>query len=175
MSNNMRELGGLVDNLYISSQQQREKSRHPSDLPGMMSKAAPAMGATPSRARKVKVSQPAKMLGEAKRREAQGKIGDKPCFRKAWLVYVCGCGTGTGAFSVLLRPCILSAVCHLHRLNPPALPFQYEGPRPIDKHRGWWLSRQTNPALKYRLAALRALALAGAYLIVCAQKDARVG
>lgn len=53
MSNSMRELGGLVDNLYISSQQ---KNRHPQDLPGMMaSKNRQDATSTPSRARKIKV------------------------------------------------------------------------------------------------------------------------
>eukprot|EP00903_Cladosiphon_okamuranus_P015401 g14225.t1 len=52
MSNSMRELGGLVDNLYISSQQ---KNRHPQDLPGMMaSKNRQDATSTPSRARKMK-------------------------------------------------------------------------------------------------------------------------
>lgn len=54
MSNSMRELGGLVDNLYISSQQ---KNRHPQDLPGMMASKNRNQDATStaSRARKMKV------------------------------------------------------------------------------------------------------------------------
>ncbi|CAN0140563.1 unnamed protein product, partial [Ectocarpus sp. 12 AP-2014] len=53
MSNSMRELGGLVDNLYISSQQQQ---KHPQDLPGMMGGSRKQQDATstPTRARKTK-------------------------------------------------------------------------------------------------------------------------
>lgn len=74
MSNSMRELGGLVDNLYISSQQQKNrgsptssssKHQHPSDLPGMMSSKnrhhqqpqQDASSSSPTRARKTKVGQ----------------------------------------------------------------------------------------------------------------------
>lgn len=78
MSNSMRELGGLVDNLYISSQQQREnKSRHPADLPGMMSKAAAGMSATPSRARKAKVRAGGARVGEVGHRKAVGGTRDR--------------------------------------------------------------------------------------------------
>lgn len=56
MSNSMRELGGLVDNLYISSQQEQ---KHPQDLPGMMvmggSRKQQDATSTPTRARKTKV------------------------------------------------------------------------------------------------------------------------
>ncbi|CAN0166149.1 unnamed protein product, partial [Ectocarpus fasciculatus] len=60
MSNSMRELGGLVDNLYISSQQQQKK--HPQDLPGMMGGGSRKQQqqdgrdgtSTPTRARKTK-------------------------------------------------------------------------------------------------------------------------
>lgn len=55
MSNSMRELGGLVDNLYISSQQQQ---KHPQDLPGIMGssrKQQQDATSTPTRARKAKV------------------------------------------------------------------------------------------------------------------------
>ncbi len=86
MSNSMRELGGLVDNLYISSQQQREnKSRHPSDLPGMMSKSAAGMSATPSRARKAKVRAGVEGLGVEKPRAGPA---NSFVFRKACVMSV---------------------------------------------------------------------------------------
>lgn len=70
MSNSMRELGGLVDNLYISSQQ---KNRHPQDLPGMMaSKNREDATSTPSRARKMKVWLRAKTLGAGRGRGGLG-------------------------------------------------------------------------------------------------------
>lgn len=85
MSNSMRELGGLVDNLYISSQQ---KNRHPQDLPGIMaSKNRQDATSTPSRARKMKVWVREKVWGEGLKEQSCVRAGPTS---KECCLWACG-------------------------------------------------------------------------------------